>query len=115
MLYSLTLFVWCAYMRCMAKAKTLSPNDRAFFELASRAAFCNPFSDDRVRLDLKIADCSPEVSVGVRIERAVEKVKERVKRLEAESGADINLYSGDERTIMQSAFMYSKINRCCIY
>jgi DNA-binding NtrC family response regulator len=94
----------------MGKEK-LSSSDRDFFKLVSRAAFCNPFSDERIDLDLKIADCPSDVSLETRMECVVEKLKERVKKLECAKKADINFYGGEERIILQSAFMFEVFHR----
>lgn len=93
------------YIKCMI-AKKCSNNDRDFFKLVSRAAFSNPFSEERINLDLKIADCGNDVSIDVRVERTFEKVKERVEKLSSKGLADIGLYKGEERIIMESSFIF---------
>ncbi len=90
----------------MAKKASLSLQDKEFFRLVSQAAFSNPFSDERIELDLKIGECPPDLSIVERLECVTERVKERVGKLEALGVADIRLYRGDERITMQSAFMF---------
>ncbi len=89
----------------------LSPKDRDFFRLVSAAAVTNPFSDARSELDLKIAECPLRVSVEKRIERVKNRVRERVARLQIDGKADITLYHGEERVIMQSAFLFDVFHR----
>ncbi|MFC1535397.1 sigma-54-dependent transcriptional regulator [Thermodesulfobacteriota bacterium] len=90
----------------MAKKISLSNQDKEFFKLVSLAAFSNPFSDERIKLDLKIAECPAHISIEERLECVLEKVKVRAVRLEEQGAADIRLYGNDERIIMQSAFMF---------
>lgn len=89
------------------KTARLSPEDRDFFRLVSQAAVCNPFGDERSELDLSIAQCSPTVSAEQRIEGVKTRVRERVGRLQRDGKADIRLYDGEERIIMQSALLFN--------
>ena len=90
----------------MTHTLELSPDDRDFFQLAALAAFCNPFSDARVELDLKIAECSSRVTEKSRIERVVGRVRERVCRLEETKKANIKSYTDEDREILQGAFLF---------
>ena len=90
----------------MAKGTTLSNKDRDFFKLVSRAALSNPFSDERTELDIRIAECSPDISINDRLDCVLEKVKERVNSLEREGKADVNLYRDEDKIMMQSAFLF---------
>ena len=87
----------------MTKTIKLSPSDRSFFTLISRAALCNPFSDDRIALDLKIAKCSPKTSNEVRLKQVIQKLREHITGLESKSKANIRLFQGDERLIHTDA------------
>ncbi|MDY6990876.1 MAG: sigma 54-interacting transcriptional regulator [Thermodesulfobacteriota bacterium] len=89
------------------KTVRLSSEDHDFFRLVSRAAVCNPFGDDRGELDLKIAECSAAVSIEQRMERVKTRVRDGVCRLQRAGKADIKLYRGEERVIMQSAFLFN--------
>jgi len=89
----------------------LSPNERAFFDLVSRAAYINPFSETRIELDLKIAQGTPDASDATRIERAIERVRGRVDRLEREGRADISRYGDEERMMMQGVFLFDVFHR----
>ncbi len=102
----LTLFEYGVYIFCMTRKISLSPGNRDFFKLVSLAAFSNPFSDERVDLDIRIAECPSNISIDERLECVTRKVKERVGKLEQEGKADISLYNDDERLILQSAFMF---------
>jgi DNA-binding NtrC family response regulator len=95
----------------MSESNHLSLDEREFFGLVSQAAFINPFSETRIELDLKIGESPRNVLSRTRIERAVKKLRDRVARLEKEGRADINIYSGEERMMMQSAFLFDVFHR----
>ncbi len=99
------------YIECMQQDEILSADDREFFQLVSRAAFSNPFSDDRVELDLKIARCSASVSDDERVQRVVQAVRERIDRLEAEGRADLGLFAAEDQFMMQSSFLFEVFHR----
>jgi DNA-binding NtrC family response regulator len=90
----------------MKRTGKLSADDRDFFGLVARAAFSNPFSDVRVELDLQIGECPREASDEERVECVMRKVHQRVEKLEAEGKADLRCYAGEERSLVQSAFLF---------
>lgn len=90
----------------MKRTIRITSEDRDFFGLVARAAFSNPFSEDRIELDLKIAQCAPGVSDDERIRHVTMKVKERVQSLGAQGMADVRLYAGEDGYLMQSAFLF---------
>ncbi|MFC1494174.1 sigma 54-interacting transcriptional regulator [Thermodesulfobacteriota bacterium] len=90
----------------MPKRTVLSKEDRDFFKLVSRAALSNPFSDERTELDIRIAECPPDISLDERLGCVLEKVKERVGRLEKDGKADIDLYRDEDKVMMQLAFIF---------
>ncbi len=90
----------------MAHKIKLSKEDREFFQLVSRAALSNPFSDERTELDIRIGECAPDTNIETRLECMYLKIKERISRFEREDKADIGFYSGDDRIMMQSSFLF---------
>ncbi|MBN1833402.1 MAG: sigma-54-dependent Fis family transcriptional regulator [Deltaproteobacteria bacterium] len=90
----------------MAKTIRLSPHDRDFFDLVSRRAFCNPFSDERIALDCRIAECPSQVTVGVPIEQVFNKVRKRIQCLEIDGRAGIRQFQGEERSTMEGVFLF---------
>lgn len=89
----------------------LSATERDFFDLVSRAAFSNPFSDDRIELDLKIARCPASVADDERVQRVVQAVRERIDRLETEGRADLRLFPAEDLFMMQSTFLFEVFHR----
>ena len=94
------------YIQCMKRPKGLTSAERDFFGLVAQAAFSNPFGNARVELDLKIAGCPADAGDEQRVECVTGKIAESVRRLEAEGRADVRLYSGEERYMMQSVFLF---------
>lgn len=99
------------YTGCMNRGHKLSARDRRFFELVSRATFCNPFSDRRTELDLRIADCSPDTPYEERIDRVIASVAEEVRKLERAGRADLRIYRGEDRYVVQNAFLFDVYHR----
>ena len=99
--YAQDLYVWC-----MKKTIRLTPSDREFFGLVARAAFSNPFSDDRIELDLRIAGCPADLPDDERVRHVTDRVKDRVQGLAARNMADARLYAGEDGYLMQSAFLF---------
>jgi hypothetical protein len=63
----------------MSKKARLSEEEREFFSLVNQAVFANPFSDERVAIDLKIAGLFPGVSERERIEKAIGRIAETIE------------------------------------
>jgi DNA-binding NtrC family response regulator len=95
----------------MAKRIKLSDEDRVFFDFVSRAAFCNPFGEERADLDLKIAEYPADTPHDKLIDRIIRRVQERVLRLAGNGQADLRLYSAEDRRNLQAAFMFDIFHR----
>lgn len=94
------------YIKCMRTKGTLSADDREFFDVVARAAFCNPFSSERDELDRRIAQCSPGTPRREWVDRSIAKVRERVRRLEGKGAADLRLYDGEDRHRLLYGFLF---------
>jgi len=88
--------------------KRLSGKLREFFRLVNLAALANPFSDERVDIDLKITGLPPHVSTEERIRRITIKVRRHIENLETEWGTPLRLnhFTGQERKLIRSAFLF---------
>jgi DNA-binding NtrC family response regulator len=95
----------------MVKRALLTQPDRQFFQLVSRAALSNPFGDERRELDRQIAGLVGEGSREEILTGAMERVKERVARLEAKGHAHLRMYAGDDLLLMQSVFLFEVFYR----
>lgn len=70
------------------------------------AAFANPFSDLREKLDLRIAGLFPSVSRRESINRCIEEVRKRIKHLEDEGRGNINAFRGQDKAIIKIVFLF---------
>jgi len=95
----------------MVKRAKLSDEDRDFFDLVSRAAFCNPFGEERAELDQKITGCPADTPHDECIDWTIRRVQERVLRLAGNGEADLRLYSAQDRQNLQAAFMFDIFHR----
>jgi len=83
----------------------ISDDDREFFQWVAGAAFVNPFSAERLDLDRKIAGTAfrDETERAEFLKRAV---SDRVKRLAAQDRANLRCYSGEDRELMRTVFLF---------
>jgi transcriptional regulator with AAA-type ATPase domain len=95
----------------MAKTDRLSSSDREFFQLVSRATFSNPFSAERDELDRRIAGSVGGGSQDAIQGRMIERVRERVAKLEEEGNAHLAKYAGAERDLVHNLFLFEAFHR----
>ena len=95
----------------MAIYLKLSAPDRDFFALVSQAASCNPFSDERLAIDERMAGRTAGMSANDQVARLVQVVSARVKRLETEQSADIGRYAGKESELVRDAVLFDLYHR----
>jgi DNA-binding NtrC family response regulator len=86
--------------------KKLSSESRHFFHLLAQAATTNPFSDDYLDLQLRIAGCEASAPLDERLKRMVARVAQKVRDLEAEGCADINDFRSEDRELLRRAFLF---------
>jgi DNA-binding NtrC family response regulator len=90
-------------------ALRLDPADREFFTLVSRAAFVNPFSDERNVLDARIAETDaegPEL-----IARLVAKLESKLAVLEARGDLSPELFAPDDWRKIEHAVLFEAFHR----
>ena len=102
-----------AYKECMAIRARIEPADREFFTLIAQTAFCNPFSKQRSDLDARIVGHPVEVFSDAHLDEMTAVISERVRRLEARGLADVRKYSGADRELMQTVFLFELFHACC--
>jgi len=86
----------------------LYPEDREFFGKVSEAAFSNPFGEDR---SILVGEIAGPVNINLQstlVEKAVEKIADRLKKLTAEGKADIHLYGEEDKDLVQIAFLFNE-------
>src|SRR5437588_3000610 len=90
----------------MAKGNGISVADREFFETVAQTAFCNPFSERRTELDAKIVGHPIEPFSEAHIDEMTAVISARVQKLATEGLADVRRYSGRDRDLMQTVFLF---------
>ncbi len=88
--------------------------DREFWELIARAAFCNPFSDERAELDQRFIGSAADPYSAARVERLRQVISERVRKLEAAGLADVRRFAGTEREVMRAGFLFEVFHEFCL-
>jgi two-component system, NtrC family, response regulator HydG len=86
--------------------KKLNNEERRFFKTVYHAAFANPFSTLRKRLDLKIAGLFPSATSRESTDQCIQEIDSRIKQLEAQDIANLNSFSGRDREIMRFVFLF---------
>ncbi len=94
----------------MKKAK-LSPEEHHFFQTVHNAAFANPFSGLREKLDIKIAGLFPNVSRRESIDQCIKEIDHRIKQLEKENRANINAYHGKDKELVTIVLLFDMFHK----
>jgi DNA-binding NtrC family response regulator len=79
--------------------------------MVAGAAFSNPFSDERVELDLKIIGRPVRRAGAARIEKMMETVAGRVAQLEAAGLGDLRRFAGEDRELVEAAFLFDAFHQ----
>ena len=94
------------YIGCMERTPKLTAAERDFFTLVYQAGVTNPFDREREDIELRIAGLYPDATRAERTARAIEAVAGHIATLEAENRADQSLYEGEDRRLVQAAFLF---------
>ncbi len=90
----------------MDQQKVLTSEEREFFILVREAATANPFGEQRLELDLLIAEDGRQTSKSHQIEKTLGAIEERTKIL-GETGRDrLDAFSGKDRDLLESVFLF---------
>ncbi len=91
----------------MSSSEILTTKEREFFSLVKEASLNpNPFSDERIALDLKIAGDDPDRIESHEIEKTVQNVESMIKVLEENKRDNINSYTDSDRDLVVSAILF---------
>jgi len=91
--------------------RKLAEQEHKLFGLVSRAAFANPFSPERVRLDLAITGQPESTPMQKRLEGVAAAVAGAVEKLRDQQRADINLYLGEDRQLVRHTLLFAAYHR----
>lgn len=93
------------------KRHLLTKTDRAFFAQIARAAFSNPFSDERDNVDAAIADAYGSGLPGTAPDPVVDALGMRLDRLESRGKADVRSYDSEDRYLIKTAAVFYYFHR----
>ena len=93
-------------MEMAMKKAELTQKERQFFKTVYNAAFANPFSDLRERLDQKIAGLFPSAARRESKDMCVLEVDRQLQKLERQNRANINQYTGEDREILRVVYLF---------
>lgn len=94
------------YNKCMPKAK-LKSEDKEFFSLVSKAAFANPFSEQRAELNRKISGRNYYVPWREMEKEVIREIERRSAGLDEEGLARIGDFQGADRDLMEHVFLFT--------
>jgi hypothetical protein len=97
----------------MAMRTRIESADREFFTVVAQTAFCNPFSEQRVELDGRIVGHPVELFSEAHLDEITQVISGRMQRLEAVGLADVRKYSGADRELMQTVFLFELFHVFC--
>jgi DNA-binding NtrC family response regulator len=89
--------------------RSLSAEDRAFFQLVSRAAFANPFGEERDRVDRTISGrggTDEEI-----LERVIVRVRSRLESLEGGGVLRFSAFQAGDDQLVQHAIVFDVFHR----
>ncbi len=86
----------------------LNSKEREFFSLVTSAIFANPFSDERIDIDMQLAGLYPVADSASldRIEKIREELTTRLAVLEENNKAHVTKYAGKDRFLIENAFVF---------
>ncbi len=99
------------YILCMEPTLKLSVANREFFSMVARAAFTNPFSQERMDVDRQIIGAAQAISRDELVSRTIAQVEKRVHNLMAEGKADLRRYLGEDREIVRTVVLFDVYHR----
>ena len=88
------------------KKAGLTSKERHFFKTVHNAAFANPFSDLREKLDIKIAGLFPLADRRESKDLCIKEVDHQIKKLEKQGRANINAFHGQDKEIITIVFLF---------
>jgi DNA-binding NtrC family response regulator len=90
-------------------SKTLSSSDRAFFERVSVAAYANPFSIARERIDRELA--GGVAPAHETLERAASRIEKALERVGKNGVPDVRAYEGADRVLLEHVLLFHVFHR----
>ncbi len=89
-----------------ARVGELTPEEREFYTLVGRASRVNPFGEERITLDRKIAVVPESTSPSRAVEAAVKRVEAEAARLEREGRLTLSIYRGEDHRLVSGVITF---------
>ncbi len=90
----------------MTSKRNLTAEDRKFFILVRKALITNPFSLERLDIDIKIANFNQTNEQPHDIEAAVSSIESRISSIEENTSNIIHYYEGKDRQVLETAILF---------
>lgn len=90
----------------MSKKRKLTQKERQFFSLVRDSTLANPFSEDRIKADLKISGLFPDTPKEIVLDTTIGEVRHQLSQFAKEGKANISLYNEPEKTLVRAAFLF---------
>ena len=90
----------------MVTSQRLAPGDREFFGLVAQTAVCNPFTEERARLDGEIVGRVVSPLSEDHLEEMMQVISGRLAKLEGQGLASLRRFSEPDRGLMQTVFLF---------
>jgi DNA-binding NtrC family response regulator len=93
----------------MARIPSLGPSERERFDLVARAAFANPFSEERDELDYRIIGerCAPEIA----LERLLGTVSDLARELMNRGRGRLDQFTPSDRPLVEIVLLFDAFHR----
>lgn len=95
----------------MPRLTTLSPEERAFFQLVARTAFSNPFSEERERLNRELAGTDRPMSRNELLGVMCDRVSARLKKLSTREPLRRTSFVQKDRDMLEAALLFEVYHR----
>lgn len=89
----------------------LRSDDRAFFELVSAAVLSNPFGEQRLAIDLQLAEAAGTTERRTVLARVLDRVDARLDALSHGGSLRLSARPEDERSLLEQALSFSCFHR----
>ncbi|MBI9074821.1 MAG: sigma-54-dependent Fis family transcriptional regulator [Desulfatibacillum sp.] len=90
----------------MTKENNLTAQEREFFVLVQEAAFANPFGEQRLSLDSRIASGEEAASGNHQIEKTLRVLENQLQVLSDSNRDNLNAFTGEDRDLLESVFLF---------
>ena len=103
----------CGYSLCMKHAQGLSASERETVEAVARAAFANPFAEEREQIDREVVGADAQTPRDQVLPALMSRVQEVVEALRRRGLADLRQHSRSDRTSVRLLLMFELYHRVC--